>query len=138
MMKSLSDLVQNQEKPALKPENDSLPSGKHRATMGHLWRAMTQAFPTFASMSGVTPNQMWSESLRGYSADEIKRGVMQAIDSNLKFPPNLSEFRTLCRPPKRFNAAAYKLKSTPTLVHKTSDDQKKRAHDVIEQLKNAL
>ncbi len=80
---------------------------------------------------------MWIESLRGYSADEIKRGVMQAIDGNLKYPPNLSEFRTLCRPPKRLNAAAYKLKSTPKLVHKTSDDQKKRAHDVIQQLINA-
>ena len=80
---------------------------------------------------------MWIESLRGYSADEIKRGVMQAIDSNLKFPPNLSEFRTLCRPPKRINEAAYKFQSTPMLEHKTSDDQKKRAHDVIEKLKNA-
>ena len=136
-MKSLSDLVQNQEKPALKPENDNSPSGKHRATMGHLWRAMIQAFPTFASMSGATPSQIWSESLRGYSADEIKRGVMQAIDSNLKYPPNLSEFRTLCRPPKRINAAAYIVNSTPTLEHKPSDDQKKRAHEIIQQLKNA-
>ena len=89
-------------------------------------------------MYGTTPSQMSIESLRGSSAEEIKRGVMQAIDSNLKFPPNLSEFRTLCRPPKRFNAAAYRLKSTPTLVHKTTDDQKKRAHEIIEQLKNAL
>tara|TARA_R110001606_G_scaffold104162_1_gene227630 strand:+ start:184 stop:432 length:249 start_codon:yes stop_codon:yes gene_type:complete len=80
---------------------------------------------------------MWIESLRGYSADEIKRGVMQAIDSNLKYPPNLSEFRTLCRPPKRINAAAYIVNSTPTLEHKPSDDQKKRAHEIIQQLKNA-
>ena len=137
MMKSLSDLVQNPERLTRKPQSESLPPG-HKATMTNLWRAMMQSFPTWQSMSGATPNQMWIESLRGYSADEIKRGVMQAIDSNLKYPPNLSEFRTLCRPPKRINAAAYILKSTPTLVHKTSDDQKKRAHDVIEQLKNAL
>ena len=136
MMKSLSDLVQNQEKLARKPENESLPPGQ-KSTMAHLWRAMMQSFPTWQSMYGTTPSQMWIESLRGYSADEIKRGVMQAIDSNLKYPPNLSEFRTLCRPPKRINAAAYVVNSTPTLEHKPSDDQKKRAHEIIQQLKNA-
>ena len=136
MMKSLSDLVQNHEKLAPNLPNDNLPPG-HKATMTHLWRAMMQSFPTFQSMSGATPSQMWVQSLRGYSADEIKRGVMQAIDGNLKYAPNLSEFRTLCRPPKRINAAAYIVNSTPTLEHKPSEDQKKRAHDVIQQLKNA-
>lgn len=41
--------------------------------------------------------QEWAEELAGYSGEEIARGLAGCRD--LKFPPTLPEFMSLCRPP---------------------------------------
>lgn len=64
---------------------------------GDLWASRYGAFPRTRVM------RTWAEDLADLSRDELARGVEACRSA--KFPPNLPEFRALCRPPVDFEAA---------------------------------
>jgi len=54
----------------------------------------------WAVVSAEKLKAMWAEKLAGLSSAELKRGV-EALEECV-FPPSLSEFRRLCRPPVNY------------------------------------
>lgn len=68
------------------------------------------------------------------SLNELAAGVRACIDGGLEWPPTLPEFLTLCRPPRRENAAAYR--AVPLLPAPPCDPEKARA--AIDQARERL
>lgn len=58
---------------------------------GDQWAAKYGAFPRSRVM------RSWAEDLADLSGNELARGIAACRDH--KFPPNIAEFRALCRPP---------------------------------------
>lgn len=57
-------------------------------TFGHAW---------FSSY-GAEPNAAWIDGLADMSVDDIKFGLGALKGWKSEFPPNMLQFRTLCRP----------------------------------------
>jgi len=64
---------------------------------GTLWADRYGAFPRARVM------QTWARDLADMTRDELARGL--AACRNLRYPPTLPEFRSLCRPPVSYERA---------------------------------
>lgn len=54
-----------------------------------------------------------------------------------EWPPSLPEFRALCRPPKRENAAAYRY-TGPSLPHLLSDEERATGRAALASIRSKL
>lgn len=94
---------------------------------GHKW----------VSAYGPQDDGTWAVGLSGYTPEQIGRGLRACLDRNDPWPPSLPEFRALCKPGPRENAAAYR-DFPPALEHKPSADQKLAAHHLLAELRRAV
>lgn len=84
-----------------------------------------------------TPTDGWVVALDGLSASDVGIGLMALRDSGLDWPPSAVEFRRMCKPPKRENAAAY-VWAGPALPHKLSDEQREKGREHIAEMRKKL
>lgn len=94
---------------------------------GHKW----------ASQYGDVPCDTWARGLADMSSADIGQGLKACLRSGEGWPPSLPEFRVLCKPPKRENAAAYR-EFPPMLEHKPSEEQKAKAREMIAAMRGRL
>lgn len=94
---------------------------------GHKW----------VSQYGETLPDTWARGLADLSGADIGTGLIQCLKLGHEWPPSLPEFRALCKPPKRENAAMYR-EFPPMLEHKVSDEQKARAREMVAEMRRKL
>lgn len=90
----------------------------------------------WASSFGDEPNDSWAIGLADMSRQELKAGINACLYSRDEWPPILPKFRAMCRPSKRYNAAAYR--SHAQLTKLITDDERLRGRKMIAQIKGRL
>lgn len=79
--------------------------------MDRLWQRMAEIFGgywerNFGELGGPA-FETWATGLGDLDLQEIKYGLEVCVKSGTRFPPNLPEFRAMCRPPGHSMAQAY-------------------------------
>jgi len=76
----------------------------------------------------------WLEGLRGYTQEEVAHGLSECLTRDNDWPPDLPEFRQLCRPAHVVTPACHKeYKSLPK-----PDADPEVARDSIKRMKGIL
>lgn len=112
---------------ASQPSTESADSTPQRSkTAAKFWLRMTEIYGLkWTSTAGETPTELWSTAVTALSGDEVRRGLHACLSSGDAWPPSLPQFLSMCRPPRRENAAAYRWQ--PQLPAPVSEPEKARA-----------
>jgi len=126
----------------LKPEISS-DGGTEATRIPRAWKRLAKMFGySFTRQFGVADDGTWARGLRGYSEQEIARGLEACLRWHRDFPPNLSQFKQLCRPVEtRPFASMYVIPLVPPerhLTQKSTDEQKLRCSELIAACKSKL
>lgn len=82
--------------------------------MEKLWERMAEIYGhTFTSSYGLVPSETWAKGLHDIRSDELARGLAGCVQQGGEWPPNLSQFRALCRPQRA--CAAHAITPVPAL-----------------------
>lgn len=82
--------------------------------MRTLWDKMTRIYGHKWSSMSECDDGTWLEGLRGYSPEDLASGLRGCLTRTDDWPPDLPEFRQLCRPAHVVTPACHKeYKSLP-------------------------
>jgi hypothetical protein len=103
-----------------------------------VWAIFAEIFDTkWTSKQPPTPTDGWIFVLADLTREQVGHGIMTLRDSRMIWPPGALEFRAMCLPTKRENAAMY-LSPANLLEHKLSDDDRQKGRDHLKNLKASL
>lgn len=97
------------------------------ALMDEVWVRMSEIYGhRFTSSYGIDPNDTWAKGLHDMTPQEIGHGLAACITMSKgnEWPPNLAEFRAMCRPQRL--CAAHKA-FEPTSLPKPKNPEVGRA-----------
>lgn len=82
------------------PSQESSPQDRTRL-MANLWARMTSIYghAWTSSYDEHDVTGTWTTALASCTPNDIARGLQACIDKPTRFPPNLAEFREMCKPP---------------------------------------
>ena len=104
-----------------------------------LWKRMQRVYGAkWASQYGDTDDGTWTTALAEFSEAEVFAGIQACIDSGDEWPPSLPQFRALCRPAPRENAAMYRLPPERQLPHLLTDEARASGRANIAKLRASL
>ena len=69
-----------------------------------VWTAMAEMFGnSFFMQFGESPPSVWMAQVEKLSDDEVRRGLTNIAEADMRFPPNLTQFIAACKrlPPVR-------------------------------------
>lgn len=120
-----------------RPQSDSEPLASE--ALCELWAVFAEIFGTrWTSAQPETPSQGWIGMCGDLSAADIGTGLIALRNSGAEWPPSAVEFRAMCRPVKRENAAAYVVPPERQLPHKLDDSRRQKGRAAIAEMKRKI
>lgn len=105
--------------------------------MARFWSRMSEAYGhKWVRQFGPEPTETWAAGLGHLTVDQIATGLREVARRGDEWPPNLIQFRGMCRP-SRENEAMYRF--TPLrLEHKRTDAQVSEGRKKLEEIRKLL
>ena len=99
-----------------------------------MWKRLSRIFGyAFTRQFGEMDDGTWAAGLRDLTEQEIATGLEACLKWEGDFPPNVGQFRALCRPakPNRENAGMYHCPPSRQLTKQLSDEERQHGREWI-------